>query len=139
MNKIISIFKTLDDDIKNSLSEVTSPLRLGLIVLSIIQSKTSSDYLNSDFISLCLENAGVCANPKSITKSFARAGDKISRKIENNVISYKIMTKGINEVSYFFLNERSHRVILINNSEPYTSSIKIGDLLQKLNGEMSSP
>jgi hypothetical protein len=134
--KIINVFSSLDDKIKNDLAEETYPLRLGLIALSLVHSEYPSEYLSSSEIALCLENAGVSVRPNSITKSFARAGNKLSKESKNNVTSYKIMTTGKKAVSDFFSNDGNQRVIIINNSEPYTSSIKIGDLLQQLNGEI---
>lgn len=135
-SKLINHFKSLDDGIKISLAEESSPLRLGLIILNIAQTELQIDYLSSEAILSCLENAGVSLKKNTITKSFARADNKISRKNINNSKVYKIMTKGKQEIASFFSRSNSTRIILVNNSEPYTTYLKIGDFLNCLAGEI---
>ena len=134
--RLFEHFKSVDDEKKKSLAEEISPLRLGLVILLIAQSELDIDYMSSSTISTCLEIAGVSLDPKSITKSFSRAGNKISRNTENDSRVYKIMTKGKQEVADFFLKKNLLKIFLVNNSKPYSTYLEIGDFLSNLVGDI---
>jgi hypothetical protein len=75
------VFESLDEDIKQAIADIESPLLLGLATLLISENQAQRQYLSAEHIVAALEAAGVSINRNQIVKAFSKAGNKINRKI----------------------------------------------------------
>lgn len=132
---ILSVFESLDESTKLGLADIQSPLILGLATLYISDYQAQRPYLSSEHIVAALEAAGVAIKRTQITKAFARAGDKISRKSIDGELHYRIMTNGRRQVEPFLqLGEIS--VSYIQSGKPRTARKILSELLNSLSGKV---
>lgn len=132
---LLDTFKSLPEPQKQILANIDSPLLLGLMTLLIVEENELRDYMSAEHIVAALEAAGVAVKRNQILRAFSRAGTRISRKIIDEEIHYKIMTQGRNEVLPL-LGEGDLQVFCIEAGKPRTARKVLGDIFSVIKGEV---
>lgn len=130
---LLDYFKTLDENKKLLISEITSARDLSLIILALAEDNTSYERLTAEHIVACLEAAGVALKKISVTRALSSATGYISSVKSNDEVFYKIMTKGKTLVeSIFSISKVS--IVKIEKNQPRTARLKLEDFLSSLDG-----
>lgn len=133
---LLDTFSTLDENLKETLADLDSPLLFSFAALDIAANRCGIDKLTSEHIVACLEVAGVSVKKKSISKALARAGDRISVSKENDGDAYfRLMTKGKREIANL-LGGETMSIVRIEGGMPRTARIRLGETLSSLKGEV---
>jgi hypothetical protein len=133
---LLEIFSSLDQSTKDILADIESPLLLSFAALEIANDKCAVEKLSSEYITACLESAGVAVSKISISKALARAKNRVSAaKNEDGETFYKLMTKGKREIADV-LGGESMSIVRIEGNQPRTARIRLGEVLSKLRGEV---
>ena len=132
---LLETFGSLEQETKDALADLSSPLLLSFCVLDIAHEKCGVERLSAEHITACLEAAGVAVPKKSISRALARAQDRVSKTrdtLEGEVL-YRLMTKGKREISTL-LGGGLLSVVRIESNKPRTAAIRLGDALSQLRG-----
>jgi hypothetical protein len=130
---LLSVFENLDEDTKEVLADLESPLLLGLAALLVSESQAQRQYLSAEHIVAALEAAGVAVTRNQIVRAFSKAGNKINRKILEGDLYYRIMTKGKRQIEpYIQTGEIS--VSYIHEGKPRTARKILSQLFNNLKG-----
>lgn len=132
---LLDEFAGLAEPFKQVLAKQSSPLLMGLMVLAIAKERKVRDYLSAEHIVAALEAAGVATTKEKIRKAFSRAGTKISRKIIDEEVNYKIMTQGLNVVTPL-LGAGSIEIFFVEAGKPRTARILLGEIIADLRGDV---
>jgi hypothetical protein len=132
---LLKVFEDLDESTKQSLADIKSPLILGLATLLISDEQAQRPYLSAEHIIAALEASGVAIKRTQITNAFSKAGDRISRKLTDGEIHYRIMTSGRRQVEPF-LHSGAISVLYVHGGKPRTARKILSDLLNPLSGEV---
>jgi hypothetical protein len=132
---ILSIFENLDKETKHSLADIDSPLSLGLIVLTKAEDQSQMQYISAEQIVEALEAAGIAVTSTQITKAFARAGNKLIRKVVEGKTVYRVMIAGRKSVEKYTTAGKIS-VSYIEAGKPRTARKILADILGSLNGEV---
>jgi hypothetical protein len=84
----------LDPAIKDSLADIDQPMLLALATLTLAEDLAGRPYLSSEHIVAALEAAGIAVKRSQVSNALSRAGNKVSRKIENEERYYRAMIPG---------------------------------------------
>ncbi|NOH02218.1 MAG: hypothetical protein HND47_09805 [Chloroflexi bacterium] len=133
---LLDVFENLEEPTKQLLADVKSPLTLGLATLALAESKAKRPYMSAEHIVAALEAAGVAIKQTQIGKAFARAGNKISRKVIDGETCYRIMTSGQREVKGLFESQGEISVSYVEGGKPRTARKLLADMLSSLSGEI---
>ena len=91
---LLETFRNLDPTIKDSLADIDQPMLLALATLTLAEDLAGRPYLSSEHIVAALEAAGIAVKRAQISNALSRAGNKVSRKIENEERYYRAMIPG---------------------------------------------
>jgi hypothetical protein len=133
---LLEVFESLEIQSKQMLADIESPLILGLATLAIAENKAERSYMSSEHIVAALEAAGVAIKSNQISKAFARAGNKVSRQIQEGETYYRIMTSGRRQVSHLFEAQSEINVSYIEGGKPRTARKMLSDILTTLSGDV---
>ncbi len=132
--KLLDIFRGLDQQTKDVIADISSPLLLSFAALYLGKEKAGVERLTSEHITACLEAAGVALKKVSISKALARAKNRVSPgKDEDGEVIYTLMTKGKREIEPLLKGE-SLSVVRIEGGHPRTARITLGEILSTLTG-----
>lgn len=127
-------FHGLDAESKHLLARIGSPLLLSLAALDIAKRRNGVQRLTSEQIVACLEAAGVAVKRNSVSRAFARAGNKVSTsKGPSGEVEYRLMTPGQLEVEPF-LKINALSVVRVESGRPHTARQHLAELLGDLSG-----
>ena len=130
---MIERFDEVDNDIKLTMAEESSPLKLGLCVLTLAQDVFEADRMSADEIVEALDRLGIAVGQTSLVRAFARADDRIRRTTDDGLTKYKAMTKGRQEVEHL-LQILGPQVIHVQSGEHRTARERLRGLLAALDG-----
>lgn len=131
---LLGTFSGLDAATKETLADIDSPLLLSFAALDIAFDEAGVERLTAEHILACLESAGVAVKKASVSKSLARAGDRVSaRKTIDGETEYKLMTRGKREIEDILGGELM-AVLCIEGGKPRTARMRLGEILSKLKG-----
>lgn len=130
---MIDRFREIDDDVKKSISRLSSPLRQGFCVLAIAQSDFGVEYLSAEEIVEALDRIGVSVYQANLLRAFARAGSRIRLKSEEGVTKYKVMLSGREEIESL-ITIPGPSVIYVEGGKPLSAKRKIAEIFSELNG-----
>jgi len=112
------------------------PLERGLWILWVAKDKLGIRKMTAQEIASIIRDVKeISVDPKSITNSFNRAGDKIHPYPEDGKVSYEIMKPGKRHLSSL-LKEGSIEVFYFEPDERYTSKRLLSQLLENLKDEL---
>jgi hypothetical protein len=132
---LLDAFSSLEQPLKQKLASIKSPLTLGLATLVIAEDMKIRDYMSAEHIVAALEAAGVAVKKTKILRAFARAGGRVSRKIIDEEIHYKVMTQGRNEASPM-LDTGALQIFYIDAGKPRTARKMLQEVFSKMRGEI---
>jgi hypothetical protein len=133
---LLDAFRDIPAEEKEALADISSPLILSFAVLEIAHRTCGMDNLTAEHITACLEVAGVYVKKESVSKSLARAGDRVAPKASiDGEVSYKLMTKGRREIPDL-LGAGQVSVVKIEGGKPRTARIKLTLALSRLSGHL---
>lgn len=130
---IETAFRNLSGDMKNSLSNEQSALRLGMAALAIASERCQVEHLSVAEIVKALDFAGIAASHGSLTNAFSRAGSRTSMRNIDGVRKYKIMNRGIDEIRDL-LGEGNLEVVYVEAGKPRTARKKMALAVADLEG-----
>lgn len=131
---LLDTFRTLDASTKDTLADQDSPLLLSFAALDIAENQAGVESLSAEHITACLEAAGVAAKRTSISRSLARAGNRVSsKKGIDGETHYKLMTKGKREIENLVGGEMMS-VMRVESGQPRTARLRLGEELASLKG-----
>jgi len=132
---LLSTFSSLDLAIKYALAEIDQPLLLSLAALTLAQDFAKRDYLSAEHIVAVLEAAGVAIKHTQVKGALSRAGAKVSRKVIDDEVHYRIMTSGRRLIEPL-LGLGPIQVVYIKSGMPATARKHLGDILSSLAGDI---
>jgi hypothetical protein len=132
---LLETFEQLDPHLKQSLSEIDSPLLLAFAALEIAETEAGVQRLTVEHMVACLEAAGIAIKHISISKALARAGNKVtsSKDKSSDEVSYKLMIRGRKEIEEI-VRTASISVVRIEGGRPHTARQHLGELLAAFTG-----
>ncbi len=130
---ILDGFRALDNEEKESLADIDSPLKLSLAILRIAKDKFGYEYLTVEAILACLEAIDISIKQLKITRALAGAGNKINRKVFDRDIKYKITIHGRRYIEEISSNNKLS-LLYIEANTPRTARKKLDDLLKSFKG-----
>lgn len=135
MVSLLETFQSLDQEMKDTLADLSSPLLLSFATLDIAHEKCGRERLSAEHITACLEAAGVAVPKNSISRALARARGRVSttRNTLDGEVLYRLMTKGKREISTR-IGGGLLSVVRIEENKPRTAGIRLGEILSKLRG-----
>lgn len=134
---LLATFEQLDPQLKQSLSEIDSPLLLSLAALEIAETEAGVQRLTVEHIVACLEAAGIAVKRISISKALARAANRVSTSKDQSSgeSSFRLMTRGRKEIEEI-VRTASISVVRIEGGRPHTARQHLGELLAPLTGRV---
>jgi hypothetical protein len=132
---LLEAFANLDQPVKDALADIQNPLMLGLATLVLAEDKAQRQYLSGEHIVAALESAGVAIQRTQITRSFSRAGNRISRKVVDGETHYRVMTHGRRDVE-FLLKPGKINVSYIEVGQPRTARKILQQIMKSVSGEV---
>ena len=131
---LLNIFGSLDQRIKEALSEEESPLLLSLAALDLAATEAGVNQLTAEHIVAALEAAGVAVRKQSVTRALARAGQRVSTsQTDEGEVQYRLMTRGKKEVETL-LGGGLMSVVRIEGGHPRTARLTLGEMFSGLTG-----
>lgn len=130
---IEAAFRNLSSGVKSALSAEESPLRIGLAALAITAERCQTEYLSLNEIVQALEYAGVTVRPAGLQNAFSRAGSRIAARKIDDVVKYKVMTRGMDEVGDL-LGQGNVVVVHVQAGQPRTARKELAGILADLEG-----
>jgi hypothetical protein len=131
---LLETFGSLNEQVKDSLAEIDSPLLLSLAALDLAATEAGVDRLTAEHIVASLEAAGVAIRKNSVSRALARAGNRVSTsEAEDRETQYRLMTKGKKEVEQVF-GGGLMSVVRIEGGRPRTARLTLGEMLSRLTG-----
>ena len=135
IEQIKLFFKKISFEMRKEISREKEPLLLALIILAIVENKFEGQYSSAEEISCYLEQIGIALEPLSITRSFSRAGKKISRNKIEGIQKYRIMLSGIEEVNQIISLE-GQEIIHLEEGKSFSNRVQINSILSRLQGDI---
>ncbi len=131
---LLDNFRELDQPIKETLADISSPLLLSFAALDLAYKKCGIERLTVEHITACLEVAGVAVKKTSISRSLARAKNRVSTgRNEDGKVSYKLMTKGKREIEPLLGGEKLS-VVRVESNRPRTAFLTLRKILSTITG-----
>jgi hypothetical protein len=132
---LLSTFSSLDPAIKYALADINQPLLLSFAALTLAQDLAKREYLSAEHIVAVLEAAGVAIKRTQVIGALSRAGAKVSRKVINDEMHYRIMTLGRRQIEPL-LGLGPIQVVYIKSGLPATARKHLVDILSSLTGDI---
>lgn len=126
-------FKKVEMEIKKSIGHEESPLKQGLAVLTLAQTRFNVESLSTNEIVQLLDCMDVAGDEISLARAFARAGKKVSITNAGNMQKYKATITGQNEVKDL-ISIKGPEVIYVEGGKPRTVRKKLSEILSGTNG-----
>lgn len=131
--EIFEKFRTVETEVKQTLSKITSPLKLGLCVLTLAQDRFGVEYLSLNEIIESLDRLGVAVNRIRLVRALAGAGNRIRRVEVKGVTKYKVMTVGRQGVEDI-ISITGPQVVYMEGDKPRTARKKLKDIIATMRG-----
>ena len=126
-------FRTVEKEIKYTISKSTSKLKLGLCVLVLSQDRFNKEYLSLDEIVESLDRLGVAVKPRNLSNAFSRAGNRVRCIDEDGVKKYKAMILGMKDVDDI-LSITGSQIVYVECDKPRTARKKARDIVVMMKG-----
>lgn len=126
-------FDQIDNDIKLAMAAESSPLKLGLCVLTLAQDMLDLERMSADEIVESLDRLGIDVSRSSLINAFNRSRGKMRSTIHDGVTKYKAMTRGRQAVEHL-LEISGPKVIHIQSGEHHTARKHLQEMLAGLQG-----
>jgi hypothetical protein len=130
---MIERFDEVDNEIRLAMAEESSPLKLGLCVLTLGQELMGVERMSADEIVDALDRLGIGVKEKSVVKSFNASEGKLRSTMEDGVTKYKVMTKGRQAVEHL-LQIPGPQIVYVQSGEYRTARRRIADMFAELSG-----
>jgi hypothetical protein len=130
---LLETFRTLDPAIKDSLADIDKPMLLALATLTLAEDLAGRPYLSSEHIVAALEAAGIALNHSQVSNALSRAGNKVSRKTENEERYYRAMIPGRRLVEPILSIGPIH-LTRVEAGKPRSARRHLAELLGSLSG-----
>lgn len=132
-NSLLDVFASLDSGTKHSLADLASPRLLAFSALEIAETRAGVNQLTAEHIVACLEAAGVSIKRLSVTRALSSASGHVSSRIDDDEVSYRLMTKGKRETEHV-LGAGKLSVVRIEKDQPRTARQGLGEVIKGLSG-----
>lgn len=132
---LIERFDEVDNDIKLAMAEESSPLKLGLCVLTLAQDTFEVDRMSADEIVEALDGLGIAVERSGLVNAFRASRGKLRSTTHDGITKYKVMTKGRQEVEHL-LQISGPKVIYVQSGQYRTARERLRDMFADLSGEI---
>lgn len=130
---LLKTFRDLDLQVKNSLANETSPLKLALAALSIAHDQAKQEYVSLDDLHSALESADIAVDRLSLARGIGRAGKRVTRRKIQGGIQYRLAHRGRPEAEEV-LGGGDIDLVYIDGTKPRTDRRELADVFQDLRG-----
>lgn len=126
-------FDEVDYDIKLAMAGESSPLTLGLCVLTLAQDMLDLERMSADEIVEALDTLGIDVKKSSLVRAFNASSGKVRSTTQDGVTKFKAMTRGRQDVEHL-LEISGPKVVQIQSGEYHTARKHLQEMLAELHG-----
>lgn len=131
--EIFEKFRKVETEVKQTLSKITSPLKIGLSVLTLAQDRFGVEYLSLNEIIESLDRLGVAVESLRLARALARAGNRIRCVEVKGVTKYKVMMVGRQEIEDI-ISISGPQIVYVERDKPRTARKKLEDIIATMKG-----